>query len=43
LRHHRRRRHRSVHDYTYDTQTRGSPLVGLGTIFDYPAVFPGWI
>jgi len=29
-------------DYTYDTQTRGSTLVGLGTIFDYPAVFPGW-
>lgn len=33
-------------DYTYKTatgeQTRGSTLVGLGAIFDYPAVFPGW-
>ena len=29
-------------DYTYEGQTRGSTLMGLGTIFDYPSVFPGW-
>ena len=29
-------------DYTYDTQTRGSTLLGVGGIFDYPSVFPGW-
>ncbi len=29
-------------DYTYEGQTRGSTLVGLGAIFDYPAVFSGW-
>ncbi|WP_245650929.1 DUF1302 domain-containing protein [Thauera butanivorans] len=29
-------------DYTYEGQTRGSTLVGLGALFDYPSVFPGW-
>lgn len=29
-------------DYTYDGQTRSSTLLGLGAIFDYPSVFPGW-
>lgn len=29
-------------DYTYEGQTRGSTLVGLGAILDYPAVFSGW-
>ncbi len=29
-------------DYTYDGQTRGSTLLGVGALFDYPAVFPGW-
>ena len=36
----------SYNDYTYDTgtaaQTRGSSLLGVGGIFDYPSVFPGW-
>ena len=36
----------SFNDYTYDTasgaQTRGSTLLGVGGIFDYPSVFPGW-
>lgn len=32
----------SFSDYTYEGQTRGSTLVGLGAIFDYPAVFSGW-
>ena len=29
-------------DYTYEGQTRGSTLMGLGATFDYPSVFPGW-
>ena len=36
----------TYNDYTYDTdtaaQTRGSSLLGVGGIFDYPSVFPGW-
>lgn len=32
----------SFNDYTYETQTRGSSLLGVGGIFDYPSVFPGW-
>ncbi|MFT3759186.1 DUF1302 domain-containing protein [Thauera sp.] len=28
--------------YVYDGQTRGSTLIGLGAIFDYPSVFSGW-
>ncbi|CAM5289012.1 hypothetical protein TMEC54S_00843 [Thauera mechernichensis] len=28
--------------YVYDGQTRGSTLVGLGAIFDYPSIFSGW-
>ncbi|WP_232428990.1 DUF1302 domain-containing protein [Aromatoleum toluclasticum] len=29
-------------DFTYDTQTKASTLLGLGAIFDYPSVFDGW-
>ncbi|HRP24067.1 MAG TPA: DUF1302 family protein [Thauera sp.] len=29
-------------NYEYDGQTRGSTLVGLGAIFDYPSIFSGW-
>ena len=32
----------SFNDYTYEGQTRGSTLVGLGAIFDYPSLLPGW-
>ncbi|GAA4002172.1 DUF1302 domain-containing protein [Comamonas faecalis] len=28
--------------YVYDGQTRGSTLLGVGAIFDYPNVFSGW-
>lgn len=29
-------------DFTYDTQTKTTSLLGLGAIFDYPNVFDGW-
>ncbi|MNF31759.1 hypothetical protein D3C84_125290 [compost metagenome] len=29
-------------DFEYDGQTRGSTLVGLGAMFDYPSLFSGW-
>ncbi|MCK0508194.1 DUF1302 domain-containing protein [Aromatoleum anaerobium] len=29
-------------DFTYDTQTKGSTLLGIGALFDYPNVFDGW-
>lgn len=29
-------------DFTFDTQTKSSTLLGLGAIFDYPNVFDGW-
>lgn len=29
-------------DFTYDTQTKSSTLLGLGAIFDYPNVLDGW-
>lgn len=28
--------------YVYDGQTRGSTLIGVGTILDYPGIFSGW-
>jgi len=32
----------SFSNYEYDGQTRGSTLVGVGTILDYPGIFSGW-
>ncbi|MNY09360.1 hypothetical protein D3C86_1422740 [compost metagenome] len=32
----------SFDDFEYDGQTRGSTLVGLGAMFDYPSLFSGW-
>lgn len=29
-------------DFEYDGQTRGSTLVGVGAMFDYPSLFSGW-
>lgn len=29
-------------DFTYDTQTKSTTLLGVGALFDYPNLFDGW-